>query len=608
MLRCFLTSIALASSALAANMLPPGDVRLAAGPFLDAQQRDLAYLLELDPDRLLSGMREAAGLEPKAPRYGGWEKRGSGMVGHYLAALAWMSEVTGDPRLHERIDHIVGEMALYQETTGAGGLFSSPWERHEWFGLLARGELRLSNVVPWYTAHKTLSGLRDAWVVAGNKQAGEVLRRYADWCVEVTSKLTDEQWRGLTSKEFGAPGEVFADLWARTGDARYGDLAKRFCKTDTRDALARGDGAILTGRHANTEIPLFLGYQRIADAGGGDVWHKAAESFWRVVTREQTFVFGGNSIWECFIAPHEHEARMQRLCGPETCNSHNMLKLTRALWEKDPRPGYLDFIDNVLHNHILTTINRGEGGVFTYYTPTLPGHYRRFSHPTDAFWCCVGSGMENHARYGESIYAKEDDRFFVNVYIPSAARWPEMNATLTQSSSFPESDVRQLRWKLDAPATFTVTLRIPAWSGAPRLRVNGEDVNVAAGPAIDIRREWRDGDRIDLLLPADIRSVRTPGGGRFVSYFHGPWLLAAALGMEGLEENDLIAGGNEDFEQLGRKRVPLSHFPGVGEAAEKAVVRKPGAIYQLTSDKGPVELVPFHEVGRGRYAVYFPVR
>ncbi len=595
----------------AAEMLPPGDVRLADGPFRAAQQRDLDYLLELEPARLLAAMREAAGLETKARRYGGWETRGSGMIGHYLSACSWMSEATGHATLKQRVDAIVAEMHACQEAVGNGALYSSPWERRVWFPALERGEPRFTRVVPFYTGHKTLAGLRDAWLVAGNARAGEVLRRYADWCVEVTSRLTDEQWIELTKTEFGAPGEVFADLHLRTGEKRYAELARRFHRPATRDALADGDGSVLTGLHANTEIPVVVGYPRIARFDRDPVWRKAAVNFWQEVTRRQTFVFGGKSIWECFIPPHEHEAQLQRLCGPETCNSYNMLKLTRALWEADPEPRHLDYLEHVLHNHILGTINREGDGVFAYYTPTLPGHYRRFSRPFDAFWCCVGSGMENHARHGSYLYARDESRFLVNLYIPSTARWPERGLTLTQDSDFPASDLHRLRLDLESPRSFTLSLRLPKWAARPRVRVNGEEVEVPDAPRLELPREWRDGDLVEVHLPATLTQRSTPGEGRFRSFFHGPLLLAVPMGTAGLDDADLVAGGDEDFEQLGRKRLPLDRVPGVPGSADEARARihhREGADYRLDSDRGEVPLIPFHRIGSQRYAVHLPVR
>lgn len=251
-----------------ATGVPVADVRLLDGPFLDAQKRDLDYMLSLDPDRLLSGMRAASGSNPKAPLDGGWEKNGSGIVGHYLSACAWMAAATGDVRIKQRMDYLVGEMASYQEKRGNGGLHASPWEADRWYAALGRGELRLSNVLPWYVGHKTLAGLRDAWLTGGNAQAKDVLIRYADWCDMITSDLTEGQWHDMVAKEIGAPNEVFADLYAATGEKRYLDLARKFTRESVLTDMVERRAFALIGRHANTEIPMFVGYQRTLEVTG----------------------------------------------------------------------------------------------------------------------------------------------------------------------------------------------------------------------------------------------------------------------------------------------------------------------------------------------------
>ncbi|RYD19282.1 MAG: glycosyl hydrolase, partial [Verrucomicrobiaceae bacterium] len=329
-LLCFLVAPVLSAADLpvkVSNPIPIADVRLLDSPFLDAQKRDLEYMLSLDPDRLLSGMRAGAGMEPKGKLYGGWEKNGSGIVGHYLSACAWMAAATGDARIKQRMDYIVGEMAEYQKQRGDGGLYASAWEANDWYARLGRGDVRLSNVLPWYVGHKTLAGVRDAWLVGGNGQAKDVLIRYADWCHAITSKLTEKQWADMTSKEIGAPNEVFADLHAATGNPKYLELAKKFIKEPMVAALEKNDRTILSGKHANTEIPMFVGYQRTYETSGEPRWNRAASNFWDAVIGGQTFAFGGNSIWEAFINPAEYDKKLTDVCGPETCNTYNLLKL-----------------------------------------------------------------------------------------------------------------------------------------------------------------------------------------------------------------------------------------------------------------------------------------
>lgn len=593
--------------------IPASDVRLLAGPFLDAQKRDLDYLLELEPDRLLSGMRAAAGLKPKAPLYGGWEKNGSGIVGHYLSACSWMFAATGDVRMKQRVDYIVGEMAAYQNHRGDGGLYASPWEANRWYAALGQGEAKFDNVLPWYVAHKTLASLRDAWITGGNPEAKDVLLKYADWCAAITSKLTDAQWREMTGKEFGAPNEIFAELFAATGNTRYLDLAKRFSKEPMVSALERNETTILHNRHANTEIPLFTGYQKIHEACGEERWHRAAVNFRNAVLSGQTFAFGGNSIREAFINPAEAEQKLTDICGPETCNTYNMLKLVHSLDEEQPDMKNTDYIERALFNHILTSIGPAPEGGFAYYTPTRPGHYKRYSKPFDAFWCCVGSGMENHARYGSYIYSAEKDRLLVNLFIPSQMRWREKGISVRQTTTFPESGAVILTVQAENPAEFTLSVRCPKWTETGEVRINGQTLPDQSTPGtwLDVKRVWKSGDALQVHLPPRLTAEFTSGG-KFVSFFHGPVLLAAPLGTAGLVAEDFEADGSAPFIQLGRKEMDLQLVPKVQGGRDAVPTRvgpwkKPGVSYPLTTTGGSVPLVPFYRIGRERYAVYFPV-
>ena len=384
---------------------PLADVRLLDGPFKVAQDKDVEYLLRLEPDRFLAKMREAAGLPAKGAEYGGWDKNGSGLVGHYLSACAEMNAATGDPRLRERVNYLVAQMAECQQARPEGGIYASRWEANKWFADLGQGRPEFLDVEPWYVMHKTLAGLRGAYVLCGNAQARETLIRLCDFCVRVTAKLTDEQWKSMTSKEYGAPDEIFADVYGMTGDQKYLDLARRFAKRDIVEAISQGNNGILFNKHANTQIPLFVGYESTYEVGGEGNWHTVSQRFWDEVVAQQTFAFGGNSIWEKFLNPAEYETKLLEPCGPETCNTYNLLKLTQQLYRLDPQMRYVDYAERALYNQILPSEYVGPEGGFAYYTPTRPGHYKVYSRPFDAMWCCVGTGMENQARYRGFIYA-----------------------------------------------------------------------------------------------------------------------------------------------------------------------------------------------------------
>lgn len=595
------------------------DVRLLPGRFKDAQDLDLEYLLALEPDRLLGFMREAAGLPRKGPPYGGWERGCSGMIGHYLSALSNMWAATGDGQLVARIEYILDEMALYQNTQEDAALYATSWERNHWFRLLGEGQFdEGGRVVPFYVMHKVLCGLRDAWKVAGSKKARDMLVNFVDRIDTLTAKLTDAQWKAMTSKEFGAPAESITDVYAFTRDPRHLALAKRFSRIDELNALATGDDRILYKRHANTIVPVFSGYQKVWEMGGGEKWGRAARNFWDKVLEHQVFVFGGHSIWEDFINPAEFNEKIVEVCGSETCNTYNLLKLTQRLYRYDPQVRYPDFEELALFNQILPSQGPAPEGGFVYYTATRPGHYRRYSQPYDAFWCCVGTGMENHGRYGQFIYAKAPHRLIVNQFIASTLDWKDEDVKVRQVTDFPETPGTSLSFDMAEPKTFTVSVRVPNWmqQGKLKAQVNGWALDVATPPGnyLDIRRTWKPGDRLDILTPLRVTEQLSPQGGRYASFLYGPIVLAAPLGDMGLKKSDYYADGYSDFAQLGRMAVEESAVPRIagkpGRLASRLKRDDPSKLRFRTNGVGlpkDFDLVPFYEIGRQRYSFYFPL-
>ena len=598
-----------------ATLFPLENVRLLPSPFKKAMETDKAYLLRLDPNRLLSGMRESAGLPPKAPRYGGWDSGGSGMVGHYLSAVSQMAQATGDPAVRARVDYTVSEMAACQ-AAGKGGPYASPYDR-DWFKDLASGKVRPQSTTPWYVAHKTFAGLRDAWLLCGNAQAKETLIGMADWCLAVTEKLTDAQWQEMmglpgTMGEFGGPHEVLADVYAITGDRKYLTRAEKFRHAAVFDPLLHGDQTALNGRHANTEIPKFVGYERIYELTGDKEWHAASVNFWNDVTANRSWANGGNSQWEHFFAPGTAAKAMQEVCGPETCNTYNMLKLTRQLYTEAPSVPYMDYYERALYNHILSSEAPNTGG-FVYYTSMRPGHYRVYSKDYDAFWCCVGTGMENHGKYGELIYAHQNNRLYVNLFIPSVLTWKERGLTLTQETRFPEEQKTRFTLTLTHPQQIALSLRCPGWvaPGAFQIKINGKIVKTEARPGafVNLTRLWKSGDRIEMALPMRLHLESLAGATNYAAYFYGPLLLAGELGTEGLTRADFYGDGGG---ALAKKALPVNHFPVlVGTPAQalariKPVPGKPLTFHtQNLAKPADVTLIPFYRLHFQRYALYW---
>ncbi|RYX85184.1 glycosyl hydrolase [bacterium] len=603
-----------------ATFFPLSDVQLLDSPFKKAQEIDRKYLLSLDPDRLVAEMRKVAGLPTNSKQYDGWERGGSGIVGHYLSGLSYMFATTGDPQIKQKLDYTVGQIAQCQAATPDGGVYSYGYDKNEWFAKLKQGVVVRHNVNAWYVMHKTLAGIRDAYLQAGNQQALAVLKRTGEWALEVTAKLTDEQWQAMLDPEHGGPHEVFADLYAITGEKKYLDLAHHFNHEKVIVPLSKSDDRAIYGRHANSELAKFVGYERVYELSGDNLDGDAARNFWNEIVTRHTWANNGNGQWEHFFDPSLFPEQTVENCGPESCNTYNMLKLSGKLWSLTPDAKYMDYAEGALLNGILTTQLEGaEGeGAFVYYTSMRPDHYRSFSRPFDSFWCCVGTGMENHGKYGEMIYAHAPGKLWVNLFIPSKLTWREQGLTLTQTTKYPEEGRTILTVSTAKPQSLALSIRVPHWvkSGAFKVSINGTVQKVTAQPGgyATLTRNWKNGDKVEVVLPMTARVQGLPVGKGYGAVFYGPTLLVGQGDQSGLKHDDYFAGGQpQEVLQLARKQVPLDKTPTLIGTPQEVVARlKPIAGQPLNfsldagHNQGTVRLAPFYHTFLKRYTVYFP--
>ena len=465
---------AIASVALHAQLpakvesFPVRDVRLTASPFKHAEDMDIRYLLGIDPDRLLAPYLKEAGLSPKAENYTNWENTGlDGHIGgHYLSALSYMYAATGNKEIKARLDYMISELKRCQDAAGDGYLCGVPNGRKMWKEI-EEGNIRASGFglndrwVPLYNIHKIYAGLRDATLQTDSREAKEMLVKLTDWMIRLVSKLSDEQIQDMLRSEHGGLNETFADVAAITGDKRYLKLAHQFSHHTVLQPLLRQEDK-LTGMHANTQIPKVIGFKRIADLEGNRDWSEAACYFWETVVNHRSITIGGNSVREHFHPADDFSSMLTSEQGPETCNTYNMLRLTKMLYETSADVHFMDYYERALYNHILSTQNPVQGG-FVYFTPMRAGHYRVYSQPQTSFWCCVGSGMENHARYGEMIYGHKDNNLYVNLFIPSTLRWGDTQ--IEQQTAFPDEEETTLVISPEkGKKEFTLLFRIPEWT------------------------------------------------------------------------------------------------------------------------------------------------
>lgn len=617
----FFTASSYAMAEHRPNLLstPVENVRLTPGSaYYHAQQMDIRYLLALDPDRLLAPYMKGAGLTPKAENYSNWENTGlDGHIGgHYLSALSYMYAATGNEEILSRLRYMVSELGRAQAAKGNGYLCGDPLGEELWQNI-KRGEIRAQGFslnkawVPLYNIHKIYAGLRDAWLIAHQEEARNILIRLTDWMYDITSALTDEQVQTMLISEHGGLNETFADVYAITGDERYLTMARRFSHRAILDPMLRAENK-LDGIHANTQIPKVVGFKRIADITGDSDWNRAAAWFWQDVTTRRSVSIGGNSVREHFHPATDFTPMRESEQGPETCNTYNMLRLSKMLWLSSGDSKYMDFVERALQNHILSSIDPVQGG-FVYFTPMRSGHYRVYSQPQTSMWCCVGSGMENHARYGEYIYASDtsEKSLYVNLFIPSTVKWS--GCSIEQQTRFPEEEGTSFVIREGSKQKYRLHIRIPAWASPSEISatLNGQPAKCQSENGyLTISRQWQQGDSLHITLPMHLRAEQMADGSPYYSFLYGPVVLAAQTGHD--RQDGLFADDSRGGHIAAGPKLPLTSMPVIVEDNPKDLlahitpVADKALTFSLKANENQI-LVPFYKLYECRYMVYWPV-
>ena len=578
------------------------DVRLLDGPFRQAMEADARYLLLIEPDRLLSEFRAHAGLKPKAEKYGGWESSGLAghTLGHYLSACSMQYASTGDVRFRDRVNYIVSELAACQKARGTGYIGAIPREDTLW-AEVAAGKIRSRGFdlngawSPWYTVHKIMAGLLDAYMYAGNAEALRIERGMADWTGTIVGGLSDSVRQKMLACEYGGMNEVLANTFGVTGDQKYLRLSYDFHDKRILDSLAQGLDD-LAGKHSNTQIPKVIGCARRYELTGDERDRRIAESFWSIVVSGHSYATGGNS-------DYEYLGRTGRLNDEltdnttETCNTYNMLKLTRHLFALHPSAALMDYYERALDNHILASQDHRDG-MMCYFVPLRMGGRKEYSDSFNTFTCCVGSGMENHVKYGEGIYSRgADGSLYVNLFISSRLDWKERGIKIEQRSGIPaEGRVVLTITAARKASPWVLRIRRPYWAaGNVRILVNGiiqKKALQGADGYLAIRRLWKKGDRIVVELPEDLHSQPLPDNASRIALLYGPVLLAGELGAK---EPDPVSGVPVLVSPTADPNRWLQRVPG-----ESLVFRSVS-----TGRPGDITLIPFNRTENEYYSVYW---
>lgn len=582
-------------------------VTLGEGIFKTSQEIGEKYILSLDIDRFLAPCYEAHGLTPKKERYTGWESReiSGHSLGHYMSALAAAFASSGNPKLKSILDYAVCELCNIQKTANSGyigGLVSAPFAAAFSGDFTVRGFDLNGYWVPWYSVHKIYQGLIDAYKLTGNKQALDVVIKFADWAVDGLNKMSDEQVQRMLLCEHGGMNDVFAQLYALTENSEYLNTALRFTQNSILAPL-ENETDELQGLHANTQIPKIIGAAEIYNQDNTQTQYKtAAKFFWNTVVENRSYVFGGNSIGEHFEALGMESLGIKTA---ESCNSHNMLLLTKQLYAWEHSSRYADYYENVLLNHILGTQDPCTGHK-TYFTSTLPGHYRIYSTKDSAWWCCTGTGMENPAKYNEFIYFTDGNTLYVNLFISSRIDWCEQGLVLEQKTSFPYENTSKIT-VTDGGGDAVIKLRVPSWiDGTMTVNCGGKAYLADKAGYIEIKRHWSKGDTIEITMPMSL-SVYTAGDTKNkIAFRYGPVVLAGKFGNK-----DMPCDTITDETKLNPKSADV---PGLktddANFKDKIVLKDKSELIfeipaELTSDNSTVTLAPFFAIHHEYYNVYW---
>lgn len=602
---------------------PLGDITLLDGPLKHARDLNVQVLLKYDCDRMLAPYRKEAGLQPRKPSYPNWDGLDGHVGGHYLSALA-INAATGNEECRKRMEYMISELQLVLDANNQrpeawchnyiGGVPNSA----KMWTAFSKGDFGpyFGTWAPFYNIHKMYAGLRDAWLYCGNEQAKNLFLKFCDWAVDITRDLNDGQMEKMLGNEHGGMNEVLADAYAITGEQKYLDCARRFSHRMLLVPLENGKDC-LDNMHANTQIPKVIGYQRIAELAHDVQYHNASEYFWEIVTRQRSLALGGNSRREHFPTKENCIDYINDIDGPESCNTYNMLKLTEDLNRVKPNGMYGDFYETAMFNHILSAQHPQHGG-YVYFTPARPRHYRNYSAPNEAMWCCVGTGMEDHGKYGQFVWTHdkgvkaEDDALYMNLFVASELNWKDRKMVIRQQTAFPYAETSVVE-VAKGKGTFILKVRKPSWCENFTVKGVGFDADsYEENGFVCIKRKWKKGDQVKISMPMHAYIKPMINVPQYVAIMYGPILLGMKTGTEDMRS--LIADDSRFGQYAGGKKLALDEAPillpkHLDDIAKnlKPVPGKPLHFKLATHMENTIdgELQPFFEIHDSRYMMYW---
>ncbi len=584
----------------ALNDFSMADVEILDEYSQNAFSLEVKYLKSLDAEKLLKGFCEIAGVESDATKYGGWETSAiqGHTLGHYLTAVSQSYATSGDLELKQIVDRIIEVLAECQNKE-TGYLAAIPESHYE---QIEQGNTA-GTWVPWYSMHKILAGLIDAYELTGNEQALEVASKLGDWVYSRTSKWDSAMQVTVLNVEYGGMNDCLYQLYKNTNSEKHLSPAHSFDEIALFDALYNGED-VLNGKHANTTIPKIVGALNRYTVTGEEYYLQVAANFWEIVIKNHTYITGGNSEWEHFGEPNVLDAERTN-CNCETCNTYNMLKLTRELYKITGESKYADYYENTFINAILSSQN-SETGMTTYFQPMATGFFKVYSSATEHFWCCTGSGMENFSKLDDSIYYKDENSIYVTQFTSSSVNWEEKGFKITQKAELPN-----VTFTVEGFSNADIVLRLPDWcADTPTVTINGEEIKVKAENGhIRLSREWENGDVIEYTLPMQVVAYNLPDNENTVAFKYGPWVLSANMGNRDM--NTTTTGVNVTIPLLDAN---LSDILVIKDGTIKNwlkninenLVKEEGTLnFTLKGTNQNLVFSPHYKQHENRYGIYF---
>lgn len=620
----FSVQVPLSASAASVEALKQFDmeqVKITDEYYVNAFNKEVAYLQAIDPNRLLVGFKKAAGLSTSYSYYGGWENNTmiqGHTMGHYMSALAQAykntkSDAAVNADLKSRIDLIISELQACQNKNGNGYLFATPVNQFD----VVEGKASGSSWVPWYTMHKIMTGLLDVYKFEGNQTALTVATNLGNWIYKRVNAWDSGTQSRVLGVEYGGMNDCLYELYKFTGNNNHLTAAHKFDETSLFNTIAAGTN-VLAGKHANTTIPKFIGaLNRYRTLGTSESSYlTAAQQFWNIVLKDHTYVTGGNSEDERFRAAGKLDAYRDNV-NNETCNVNNMLKLTRELFKVTGDVKYADYYENALINEIMASQNP-ETGMATYFKAMGTGYFKVFSSKFDHFWCCTGTGMENFTKLNDSLYYNNGSDLYVNMYLSSTLNWSEKGLSLTQQANVPLSDKVTFTINSAPSSEVKIKFRSPSWIAEGQtatVKVNGTPINIAkVNGYLDVNRVWQTGDTVELTLPTEVRVSRLTDSPNTVAFTYGPVVLSAGLGTESMTTQShgvqvLKATKNVIIKDTININTTVS--PGVDNwlaNIKNNLVQRPGKLdftLRNTDEDNRLVFTPHYQRYKDRYGIYF---